>query len=127
MPAATCAVCGIDFSARSDAVYCSSACRQKAYRARTARRMAALTARLRHTSRRALIRQDVARTLQSSRQQIEQSRELCRTAVERLQRSAALQEQFGRIHQGLATDAATTPTPRPDQSAATAAPAGERG
>jgi hypothetical protein len=37
MPAATrtCTVCGGDFYGRTDAAYCSTACRQKAYRART--------------------------------------------------------------------------------------------
>ncbi len=32
---ATCAVCGRELDGRSDAVYCSNACRQRAYRERT--------------------------------------------------------------------------------------------
>jgi hypothetical protein len=33
-PARTCTVCAAEFPGRADAVYCSSACRQKSYRAR---------------------------------------------------------------------------------------------
>lgn len=40
-----CVVCGGVFHGRVDAVYCSPACRQKAHRARTARRIAALSSR----------------------------------------------------------------------------------
>lgn len=40
-----CAVCAAGFYGRSDARYCSAACRQKAHRAREARRIAALVSR----------------------------------------------------------------------------------
>ena len=44
MPATlrTCAVCNTEFHGRADAAYCSTACRQKAYRARTRNSMASL-------------------------------------------------------------------------------------
>jgi hypothetical protein len=44
---ARCAVCGAHIVGRRlDAVYCGAACQQKAHRARTARRIAALIARV---------------------------------------------------------------------------------
>ena len=37
----TCTICGTDFHGRADAAYCSTACRQKAYRTRTRTAIAA--------------------------------------------------------------------------------------
>ncbi|WP_322858723.1 hypothetical protein U8D42_18130 [Mycobacterium europaeum] len=95
----TCAVCGSGFSGRSDAVYCSSACRQRAHRARSARRTAALRDSLRRSAGTARdTPSDVARSLQRSvadavqraRRQVDRSRELCRASELRLRESDAI-------------------------------------
>ncbi|MBU8818529.1 hypothetical protein [Mycolicibacterium goodii] len=96
MAVTICAVCSTGFSARSDAVYCSSACRQKAHRARTARRVAALSSQRPAAGRPVLVRSEVARTIQRAREHIEESRRLCRDTAERLQQMADLQREFGR-------------------------------
>jgi hypothetical protein len=105
MAAVTCAVCRTGFSARSDAVYCSSACRQKAHRARTARRIADLRARVVRTTRPVLsdpnaagksLQRAAAGSIQRAREQVQRSRELCRISTERLQQAAAIQQQFGK-------------------------------
>lgn len=97
MAATICVVCSTGFSARSDAVYCSSACRQKAHRARVARRVAALSSQnsdhTRPVGSRG-VRADVARTLERAREQIAQSRKLCDVSAERLRLTAALQWEF---------------------------------
>ncbi|MEB3983580.1 hypothetical protein OQ968_20215 [Mycobacterium sp. 663a-19] len=114
MSAVTCAICGGGFSARSDAVYCSSACRQKAHRARTARRIADLRAgvdagpRTGPSATGKALQRSAAGTIQRARDQVRRSRELCRLAAERLQQAAAVQQQFGR-----ATADAQFPAARP--------------
>ncbi|MGH3967510.1 MAG: hypothetical protein ACRDTV_05175 [Mycobacterium sp.] len=102
MAATSCVLCGIGFAARSDARYCSSACRQKAHRDRTARRIAALGEHLRRSSRPAPIKLAAARSMrraaagvqQRARAHIDQSQELCRTSAERIREAAAIQQQF---------------------------------
>ncbi|MGZ4582837.1 MAG: hypothetical protein ACXVYI_00500 [Mycobacterium sp.] len=97
----TCSLCGTGFSARSDAVYCSPACRQKAHRARTSRRTAELRERLTTLSRgrgvpetsRSLQRA-VARSMQRAHEQVNRSRELCRLSQLRLQESKAISRTF---------------------------------
>jgi hypothetical protein len=98
MTRGSCSTCGAGFTGRSDAVYCSSACRQKAHRARTARRTALLRASLRRNfvptqagaeaSR--LLRLSVATSVQRAREQVDRSRELCRSTERRLRESDAL-------------------------------------
>lgn len=109
-------MCGTDFSARSDAVYCSSACRQKAHRARTAHRIANLHALVSRAATPALadpnatgksLQQAAASSIQRAREQVERSRELCRISTERLQQGAVIQQQFG----NEAADVATTHRP----------------
>lgn len=78
-------MCGAGFSARSDAVYCSSACRQKAHRVRTARRLA--TARSGPAD---SLRSSVAGTIQRAREQVDRSRELCRISERHLRESEAI-------------------------------------
>lgn len=97
MAAMKCALCSTGFTARADAVYCSSACRQKAHRARTARRIAALglVNRQQNNARPAAVRPDVARSIARAREQIAESRRLCRASAERLRDTAALQQSFG--------------------------------
>jgi hypothetical protein len=96
MGSITCAVCGTGFLGRSDAVYCSPACRQKAHRNRTARRIDAMRARLRSGGLGATTRKpNVAASIQRAREQVHRSRELCRDSVERIQRAAAMQQQLG--------------------------------
>jgi hypothetical protein len=103
MAATRCAVCGTDFRGRSDAVYCSSACRQREHRARTARRTAILRLRAGHVAAPvvtrseeayASMRRSVARSLERAREQVDRSRELCRTSTERVEQSVALQQRF---------------------------------
>ncbi len=92
----TCEICGAGFSARSDAVYCSSACRQKAHRARTALRTADWEWRQgpRRPTPRVLVKPDVAGTIARARVQQRRARELCRTAEEILRASAESHEQL---------------------------------
>ena len=102
MALTTCSVCGTDFSARSDAVYCSSACRQKAHRARIARRTAALRESLKRSSGPARVASDanrslrlaVAGSLQRAREQVDRSRELCRVSERRVREGEAIRQQF---------------------------------
>lgn len=91
MAMTTCSMCGGDFSARSDAIYCSPACRQKAHRARTAQRTALLREALSRSSGAAgSLRPSVAATLQRARDQVDRSRELRQTSERRLRESDAL-------------------------------------
>lgn len=91
MAMTTCSMCDGTFSARSDAIYCSPACRQKAHRARTAHRMAALRATLGRSSGAAgSLRPSVAYTVQRAREQVDRSRELCRDTERRLRESDAI-------------------------------------
>ncbi|OBH84183.1 hypothetical protein A5680_10365 [Mycobacterium sp. E2989] len=93
-------MCGAGFSARSDAVYCSSACRQKAHRGRSARRTAALRETVRQGRMRRGAAFDASRSLQRSaansvrraRQQLDRSLELCRTSELRLQERDAIRQ-----------------------------------
>jgi hypothetical protein len=88
-------MCGTAFGARSDAVYCSSACRQKAHRARTARRIAELQ--WRHGSRRVLVKPDVAGTIARARLERRRARELSRIATDILNASAESQERLNSV------------------------------
>jgi hypothetical protein len=116
MAAATCALCGTGFSARSDAIYCSSACRQKAHRARTARRIAALGERLRQASRPAPIKLDAAKaqrrspasSLQRARERIDKSHQLCAMSEQRIQRATAIRQQLANLRLATGTAPATT-------------------
>ncbi|MGA8328902.1 MAG: hypothetical protein WB777_06375 [Mycobacterium sp.] len=92
----TCEMCGAGFSARSDAVYCSSACRQKAHRARTLLRTAdpALPRGRRRPTPRVLVKPDVAGTIARARVQQRRAHELCRTAEEILRASAESHEHL---------------------------------
>ena len=86
----TCFICGNGFYARSDAVYCSPACRQKAHRARLARRT----------------KPNVAGSAQRAQQALDRARALCRAAADHLEQAAATQQE---IIQRYAIGAATTP------------------
>jgi hypothetical protein len=98
MTMGTCSMCGVGFSGRSDAIYCSSACRQKAHRQRTARRTAALRETLRQgfaptrdsAEARRSLRLAVATSVRRSREQVDRSRELCRMSERRLRESDAI-------------------------------------
>ncbi|MEE6175439.1 hypothetical protein [Mycobacterium sp. 050134] len=110
MSVTACALCGRSFSARSDAVYCSSACRQKAHRARAARRTAVLRERLeRHVGFERSLQRSVSRSLEDSRRQVDRSRELRRVAEIRIQRTEALRQE---IAMGRAEPYPTPPTRR---------------
>lgn len=101
-----CAVCGTGFTGRSDAVYCSAACRQKAHRARTARRVDALRSLRsgRNEVRRPVgIRSDIAQSIARAREQIAESRRLCRVSAERLQRLEDLQRELAKPREVRAT------------------------
>lgn len=95
----TCGMCGTGFRGRSDAMYCSSACRQKAHRARTARRIAewAGQQQLRARAVRAIVKPDVASTIQRARREQRRARELCRTAADILRDTAAAQGRLSGI------------------------------
>ncbi|OBI12712.1 hypothetical protein A5713_04130 [Mycobacterium sp. E2497] len=97
----TCAACGAGFSARSDAVYCTSACRQRAHRARSARRTAELRETVRRSTRTARgtpsdvagsLQRSVADAMQRARRQVDRSRELCRVSALRLHESDAIRQ-----------------------------------
>ncbi len=75
-----CLLCAAPFHGRSDAVYCSSACRQKAYRTRTARRLAAVATPPR--SRRPV---SVAIALRRAELARQRSIQVCRVSAERLE------------------------------------------
>jgi hypothetical protein len=116
MDAIRCAVCRTRFSGRSDAVYCSPACRQKAHRARTARRTKVLREYLRRTSvaprspveATRTLQRSVASSLQRARDQVDRSRELCRMTERRLAEGSA----YRNIPSDQAPDAAQTPLTR---------------
>jgi hypothetical protein len=85
-------MCGVGFRGRSDAMYCSSACRQKAHRARTARRIAGQVGPERPTTRaaRAIIKPDVAAVIQRAQGEQRRARELRRSARDTLRESVAV-------------------------------------
>ncbi|WP_077090369.1 hypothetical protein [Mycobacterium rhizamassiliense] len=100
MGASSCAVCHAGFFGRTDAVYCSSACRQKAHRARTARRIAVLRERSRPVPATAQTQVEVSSSLRAaassmrhSREQIDRAHALCQMSQERLQERAARQHE----------------------------------
>jgi hypothetical protein len=93
MSVATCPVCGTGFSARSDAVYCCSACRQKAHRARTAGRIAELSERAKQSFGPALPKRNTAASTQRVQDVVHRSRELCLTAAEHMQQAATIHER----------------------------------
>jgi hypothetical protein len=109
----TCGVCGVGFYARSDAIYCSSACRQKAHRARMARRIAGLAGRHRPRARsvRVVTKPDVAGTVQRARHEQHRARELCRTAADTVRHTVASRRRLW--------DVARPSLLRPDQTAGT--------
>jgi hypothetical protein len=75
-------MCGAGFGGRSDAVYCSSACRQKAHRARTAQRIADLE--WRPGLRRVLVKPDVPGTIARARVEQRRAHELTRIVADTL-------------------------------------------
>ena len=87
MSVVSCVVCGTRFPARSDAVYCSSACRQKAHRVRTAERLAELSDRVKHSVGSRLTKKEVAASRQHVENVMRRSRDLCLTAAERVQQA----------------------------------------
>ncbi|CKG96411.1 Uncharacterised protein [Mycolicibacterium smegmatis] len=104
-----CAVCGTWFTGRADAVYCSSACRQKAHRARIAHRVAAVSSKRSDTDRDEVrrrpvaIRSDIAQSIARAREQVAVSRRLCRDSAERLQRLEDLQRELAEPREVWAT------------------------
>ena len=86
----TCFICGNGFYGRSDAVYCSPACRQKAHRARLARRT----------------KPNVAGSAQRAQQALDRARALCRAAADHLEQATATQQE---IIQRYSIRVATTP------------------
>ncbi|OBG97510.1 hypothetical protein A5697_18795 [Mycobacterium sp. E3251] len=75
-------------------MYCSPACRQKAYRARSTRRMAVLRETLRRSVGRGAhpeavrsLHRSVASSMERAREQLARSRELCRVSELRLRES----------------------------------------
>jgi hypothetical protein len=110
----TCQMCGSAFSARSDAVYCSSACRQKAQRARTARRIAELEWRPGRT--RVFIKPDAAGTIARARVEQRRAHELCRIAADILKASAESHAQLKSVVwlRRARAAAAELPVPRDD-------------
>lgn len=83
----TCGICGVVFHGRSDAIYCSPACRQKAHRTRTAERTAAHDLGFLRKPRpvRVITKPDVAGTIQRARREVQRAQELCCTATGYLQ------------------------------------------
>lgn len=106
MASTVCTVCGAGFARRRDAVYCSSACRQKAHRARTAGRLDALQQRLAKGSGPKPLRREDARSLQFAvadslrvaRERVERSRELCRLAEDLLRQCRTDRQRLDRQH-----------------------------
>ena len=118
--ALTCVMCGTGFFARSDAVYCSPACRQKAHRARQAGRIAEVAGRNcpKHGSERLLRKPDVAGTFQRARRELARAQDLCRKAAESLQQAATTPQRLVRGRPTVA-DPAMTPRRSQGQSATT--------
>ncbi len=106
-------MCGTTFSARSDAVYCSPACRQKAHRSRTAEQIAELRQALKPSPAREkaeALQLSVVKSLQRARTEVDRSRELCRASERHVQAINALRQELARAR---AADAARmTPTTR---------------
>ena len=93
-------MCATAFSGRSDARYCSPACRQKAHRDRTARRLTEWAQRAGRGSRTGpdqLVAAEIGRTAvrarHAARQNMQRSRELSRASAEHVQRAATLRRQ----------------------------------
>jgi hypothetical protein len=86
-------MCDTCFSARADAVYCSSACRQKAHRERTARRIAELSDLVEQSSGRNLTSRDIAASRTRVRDVVNRSRELCGTPAERIREAAEIEQR----------------------------------
>jgi hypothetical protein len=99
MSVTTCPICHRSFRARSDAVYCSPACRQKAHRVRAAARRDQLTAEAGSVTvsarAREALHRSVAASVQRARDQVELSRELCRGAERRVREADAIRREFG--------------------------------
>jgi hypothetical protein len=106
-----CSSCGIGFRGRADAIYCSSACRQKAHRGRTARRIAALAEQQRSgpLRRPTVIRPDVAGTIQRAYELQRRARERCRAAADALLQVLASQRRSR--NRSSVRARSTTPTP----------------
>jgi hypothetical protein len=120
MSVVSCAVCGTSFPARSDAVYCSSACRQKAHRVRTAERLAELSDRVKHSVGSRLTKKEVAASRQHVENVMRRSRDLCLTAADRVQQAVATQERCrenGVVPGTSSGDCAAAPTIRPTERA----------
>lgn len=102
-----CAVCSAGFYGRSDAVYCSAACRQKAHRARTAEGLAALASRRRLGThpQRSVSRADLHATRRRAHAAVDRARELCGVSAEQLRRAQGAQQQ--RAHAGVTAVAPT--------------------
>ncbi len=117
MASTVCAVCGVGFTGRRDAVYCSSACRQKAHRARTAGRLDALQQRPAKGSGPDPLRREDARSLQCAvadslrvaRERVERSRELCRLSEERLRQCSTARQRLDRQYWAAAGTAEKAP------------------
>ncbi len=101
MSAATCAVCDTLFSGRADAVYCSSACRQKAHRERTARRIAELSDLVEQSSGRKSTGRESTVSAAQVRDVVKRSRELCRTSAERIRKAAEIEQRFRQNHSAI--------------------------
>ena len=86
----TCFICGNGSYARSDAMYCSPACRQKAHRARLARRT----------------KPNVAGSAHRAQQALDRARALWRAAADHLEQAAATEQE---IIQRYSIPVATTP------------------
>lgn len=89
----TCGVCDIRFRGRSDAVYCSPACRQKAHRSRTARRIADLVDPWGRPPGigQPVMRREIVETVRRARDEQRRARKLCRDAAAAQRRSLAAQ------------------------------------
>ncbi|MBN7374588.1 hypothetical protein [Mycobacteroides abscessus] len=81
MAVQVCTVCSTGFSARAGAVYCSSARRQRAHRARVSRRFAALEASIGQSGMPASPLDGLAELIERARQAIHRSEELCDAAA----------------------------------------------
>ncbi len=80
-------------------MYCSSACRQKAHRARTTRRIAGRAGRERPPTRtaRAIIKPDVAAAIQLAQREQRRASELRRTATDTLRESVAVHRRLAAV------------------------------
>lgn len=126
MPAAlTCPVCRARFHARSDAVYCSDACRQRAYRNRIARRSAALAVRHRpkQHSVRVLTKPDIGATFARAQSARDRAREVCRAAADSVYQAETARRRRAERPSALTTDAIRALVPK-REGRTTTVPAG---